>query len=376
MEEFEFRRVVSRENVELLEVPEVLMERMSLREKTEDGERREEKFSIKSVGRKMTSSILAFNLVYNEPRLKLYCEEMRRRRYQLKKGQHLYFNLVSYKKALSVLVCALNSVDFREQFERKGSEAFRFNLILSRDIPTSWELKQRIDKVKGELAEDDSESRECFEVTAYFHREFQLFREAEGISEEAFLRSLATCECWETVGGKSNSEFAKSADEVLVVKTVKADEFEEFLKFAPDYLRQVQAAARGSCLARIYGVYEVLVRGDSHKCVVMQNLFLGFSGLPFRKYDLKGSEVNRLFLSKTSQNVTGLDTNFKVDKDHHPYFIGQESHAVLFGALEEDVAFLCKNKVIDYSLLVIEHEDRLRMGIIDFMRPYHLMEKI
>lgn len=40
------------------------------------------------------------------------------------------------------------------------------------------------------------------------------------------------------------------------------------------------------------------------------------------------------------------------------------------------MAFLCKNKVIDYSLLVIEHEDRLRMGIIDFMRPYHLMEKI
>lgn len=32
--------------------------------------------------------------------------------------------------------------------------------------------------------------------------------------------------------------------------------------------------------------------------------------------------------------------------------------------------------MIDYSLLVIEHEERLRMGIIDFMRPYHLMEKI
>ena len=38
--------------------------------------------------------------------------------------------------------------------------------------------------------------------------------------------------------------------------------------------------------------------------------------------------------------------------------------------------FLCKNEVIDYSLLVIEHERQLRVGIIDFMRPYHLMERI
>lgn len=82
---------------------------------------------------------------------------------------------------------------------------FKFNLILSRDIPTSWELKQKIDKVKGELMDDDSESRECFEVTAYLHREFQQFRETEGISYEAYVKSLANSEYWETVGGKSNS---------------------------------------------------------------------------------------------------------------------------------------------------------------------------
>ena len=32
--------------------------------------------------------------------------------------------------------------------------------------------------------------------------------------------------------------------------------------------------------------------------------------------------------------------------------------------------------MIDYSLLVIESGNVLRMGIIDFMRPYHLIEKI
>lgn len=55
------------------------------------------------------------------------------------------------------------------------------------------------------MIEDDSETRECFEVTAYYHKEFQLFRETEGISFEAYVKSLANSEYWETVGGKSNS---------------------------------------------------------------------------------------------------------------------------------------------------------------------------
>ena len=38
--------------------------------------------------------------------------------------------------------------------------------------------------------------------------------------------------------------------------------------------------------------------------------------------------------------------------------------------------FLSKNEVIDYSLLVIELTDRLRVGIIDFMRPFHFKEKV
>jgi hypothetical protein len=44
--------------------------------------------------------------------------------------------------------------------------------------------------------------------------------------------------------------------------------------------------------------------------------------------------------------------------------------------IEDDVNFLCKHEVIDYSLLVVENEQTLRLGIIDFMRPYHLKEKI
>jgi 1-phosphatidylinositol-3-phosphate 5-kinase len=43
---------------------------------------------------------------------------------------------------------------------------------------------------------------------------------------------------------------------------------------------------------------------------------------------------------------------------------------------QDDAYFLRDQGVIDYSLLVIEQGNTLRMGIIDFMRPYHLIEKI
>lgn len=77
----------------------------------------------------------------------------------MKKGQYLYFNLVNYRTTISILVCALNSVDFKEQFERKGGEVFKFSLVLTRDIPTSWDLKQKIDKIKGDMVEEEGDVR-------------------------------------------------------------------------------------------------------------------------------------------------------------------------------------------------------------------------
>lgn len=131
-----------------------------------------------------------------------------------------------------------------------------------------------------------------------------------------------------------------------------------------------------SFLAKIYGLYELTIRGNSYKCVVMQNIFFGLEGLPVKVYDLKGSEVNRLEIPTKDKKFTGLDTNFKIDKNYHPYFLPQDIFSSFYQMMEDDVNFLCKHEVIDYSLLVVENEQTLRLGIIDFMRPYHLKEKI
>ena len=94
-------------------------------------------------------------------------------------------------------------------------------------------------------------------------------------------------------------------------------------------------------------------------------------------YDLKGSEVNRLATPAGKSDFTGLDTNFIMDKDGHPYFVADSVYTPLMRALDDDASFLRDQGVIDYSLLVIEGGNaQLRLAIIDFMRPYHLIEKI
>ena len=51
-----------------------------------------------------------------------------------------------------------------------------------------------------------------------------------------YVRSLTSAEQWDVSGGKSQSMFAKSNDSLLVVKTIKDEEFVEFQKFASEYI--------------------------------------------------------------------------------------------------------------------------------------------
>ena len=46
--------------------------------------------------------------------------------------------------------------------------------------------------------------------------------------------------------------------------------------------------------------------------------------------------------------------------------------------LQKDCEFLLRQEVIDYSLLVMVDIDKnlVRFGIIDFMRPFHLIERV
>jgi hypothetical protein len=53
-------------------------------------------------------------------------------------------------------------------------------------------------------------------------------------------------------------------------------------------------------------------------------------------YDLKGSWINRLKMPESDDpsKFTGLDTNFKIDKNHQPYILREEEYKAIHGSME------------------------------------------
>lgn len=115
------------------------------------------------------------------------------------------------------------------------------------------------------------------------------------------------------------------------------------MKFAKDYIEYLKSAkklGRDTLLAKIFGIYEVTIKGKIYKCVVMQNIFFGLQSVD-KVYDLKGSEVNRLNMPpEGAKSSTGQDTNFKIDKEGEPYIIKAHEYNRIISVLEEDSAFL------------------------------------
>lgn len=115
-------------------------------------------------------------------------------------------------------------------------------------------------------------------------------------------------------------------------------------------------AGTDSLLAKIFGIFEVSLKGKTCNCVVMQNIFFRLNMKKVIVYDLKGSEANR-FATPKGKSFTGLDTNFKVDRNSSPISLPAELHDRVLATLQNDCNFLGKQQVIDYSLLLIINEE-------------------
>ena len=92
--------------------------------------------------------------------------------------------------------------------------------------------------------------------------------------------------------------------------------------------------------------------------IAMENLFYGMSG-DLITYDLKGSQLNRW--NQKAGSKTLLDTNYRIDRNGEPMPILYEhfcKEIIIFqvsvsDAFIDDSEFLCRCKVVDYSLLLI-----------------------
>ncbi|XP_022878792.1 putative 1-phosphatidylinositol-3-phosphate 5-kinase FAB1D [Olea europaea var. sylvestris] len=224
-----------------------------------------------------------------------------------------------------------------------------------------------------------SKGKHKYSVICLYASEFRQLRDRCCPSEVDYIASLSRCRNWDAKGGKSKSFFAKTLDDRLIIKEIKRTEFDSFMKFAPNYFKymdQCYELHNPTCLAKVLGIYQVIVRATKngketkHDLLVMENLSFGRNIT--KQYDLKGALHARFNSAGNGSGDVLLDQNFVNDMNDSPLYISMKSKRNLQRAVWNDTTFLHSINVMDYSLLVGVDTQRRELvcGIIDYLRQY------
>jgi 1-phosphatidylinositol-3-phosphate 5-kinase len=210
----------------------------------------------------------------------------------------------------------------------------------------------------------------------FFAEQFDAVRRKCGVADR-IVESLSRCVKWDSKGGKTKSEWLKTLDDRLVVKSLSPVETQAFLKFAPAYFNIMAEALfhdLPTVIAKMLGFYQIVIKnpvtGTEIKwdVLVMENLFYDRS--PTLRFDLKGSMRNRKIQSTGEENEVLQDENMVELIYRSPLFVRevsslsdwriygqhligtQHSKRLLRAAIFNDTLFLQRNDVMDYSLMV------------------------
>ncbi|XP_073276371.1 putative 1-phosphatidylinositol-3-phosphate 5-kinase FAB1D [Primulina huaijiensis] len=228
------------------------------------------------------------------------------------------------------------------------------------------------------LGSGKSHGKRKYSVISIYASQFRQLRDRCCPSEIGYIASLSRCRNWDAKGGKSKSFFAKTLDDRLIIKEIQRTEFDSFMKFAPnyfEYMNQCYELGNQTCLAKILGIYQVVIRAKNgkearHDLLVMENL--SFGRHIARQYDLKGALHARFTPTAKCSGDVLLDQNFVNDMNVSPLYVSGRSKRNLQRAVYNDTHFLNSINVMDYSLLVgVDGQGRtLVCGIIDYVRQY------
>lgn len=187
-------------------------------------------------------------------------------------------------------------------------------------------------------------SSDTLRFTTHEPHTFAEVRRIDEISADDYFAS------WENTCRESFSEGASGAflffskDLKYIVKTCTPGEMSALRDIADDYLVHLQNHP-GTRLTKIYGAHTMEIYGREIHFIVMNNLFLGQE--VNRRYDLKGSWVNRSAGASPSENAVLKDSDL-----HEKFQIPADFGFQLAVDLDEDARFLCSKGLMDYSLLV------------------------
>lgn len=217
----------------------------------------------------------------------------------------------------------------------------------------------------------------------FFAEQFDALRRKCGINDN-FISSISRCVKWDSTGGKSGAAFLKTLDDRFIIKELSKSEMETITQMAHnyfEYFEQVMFNGLPSVLAKIFGLFQIQVKGPSTKSytidvVIMENLF--YSKTLDRIFDLKGSMRNRHVEQTGKANEVLLDENMVEYIYESPVFVKESDKKLLRASLWNDTLFLEKMNVMDYSLVVgIDSVNKeLVVGIIDCIRTFTWDKKL
>ncbi|CAK4081961.1 unnamed protein product [Aphanomyces euteiches] len=229
---------------------------------------------------------------------------------------------------------------------------------------------------------------------------FARIREYYGMPTEKYVKSLSKTTKERLSEGASGAFMFFSEDQQLIVKSMSEGEASFLQTIAADYQTFLMSNPE-SLLTRFYGCHSVHLYGTTFYFVVMANLFSDTSKIIHRRYDIKGSWVNRSAKQPTKgKKVTCRHCNGKyvfgsVDGNSCPMRVGTHEPNVilkdndltqkvrlapevaedLFEQIKKDAAFLCNHGIMDYSLLMGVHNVEYRvtddMDMNDDNGPLH-----
>jgi hypothetical protein len=169
------------------------------------------------------------------------------------------------------------------------------------------------------------------------------------LPKETSLRIISS----EHASGKSSSWFFCSKDSRFLVKTCTQKEMQVLLDILGEYSAHAQEHRGTSLLPQYYGVYSIQVGSRSAHFIIMNYWFATMHEIS-KRFDLKGSTKGRSASAK--EKAKGSSAVLK-DLDFLQSGLRVENPLAtnVMNAIAIDVAFMERNRLIDYSMMVGLH---------------------
>ncbi|EGG23334.1 G-protein-coupled receptor family protein [Cavenderia fasciculata] len=223
------------------------------------------------------------------------------------------------------------------------------------EIPKEEKLYTEKDLFKDELNLQISTIKR-HQVKDYDPKIYSAIRYLSGITPDDYLKSFDATTFFDTLSnqkfseGKSGSFMCFTPDNRYLIKTITQQE-SLLLRKKMSKFYQYFSENRNSFLLRFYGSYKVTMPNDhTVYLAIMSNVFSSSKQKIRRRYDLKGSNINRGGRPDYDPNTLGLDLDF-INTELYLRVPNQLKNTFL-EQLGRDSSFLKSLNIMDYSLLI------------------------